>query len=198
MAGLSLWSIQAISAIRKGSESILDEQPYLASLDFMGKRSFDVHETALLLILNEKDEFYEELWQLAFDYLELKGIEVQESVLREVLKYQAYRVPVWKECNPSSLFLEYNIPQYFHSLCVEDRHIPIRKQNTKVDVVDICDGGGDPVAFAQQRLTATTLEMYDIHYTDDVSDAIRTQREICVSHGGHPRHRTEHCSDAGR
>ncbi len=189
---------QAVAAIREGSESILNEQPYFASLDFMGRRSFDVHETALLFILNNKDEFYEELRQLVDRYLKVQDIEIQRPVLREVFKYQAYRVPVWKACRPPSLFLEYNIPHYFHSLCVEDRHSPIRKQNTKVDVVDACDGRGDPIAFAQQRLTATTLEIYDIHYTDDVSDAIGNRRKICFSHGRQPRHRAEHCSDAGR
>jgi len=153
---------KALGIINNGSQSILSGQTYLASLDFMGNMLFETHEAALLSILSEKDIFYSELRILVDNYLKSNEIIVQQPVLGEVFKYQAFRIPTWQKSDYSPISFDFNIPQYFQALCIDDEPIAIRpeKISVKIDEEEIMRD--NPIDFAKSRLTISKLEILKI------------------------------------
>lgn len=152
---------KALKIINNGRQAVLDNQINITSLDFTGNMLFEVHEAALLVLLKEKDIFYKELWTIISDYLRLKGIAVQSSVLAEVFKYQVSRIPTWKKNNQHNVQFEFNIPQYFQALCVDSKPITIQKQKTFIEIENK-DEYHNPIDFIKSRLTIAKFELLKI------------------------------------
>lgn len=151
---------KTLKIINNGRQAILDSQINFISLDFTGNMLFEVHEAALLVLINEKDIFYKELWTIISDYLRLKGIAVQSSVLAEVFKYQVSRIPTWQKNNLHNVSFEFNIPQYFQALCVDSKPITIRKQKTFIEIENK-DEYYNPIDFVKSRLTISKFKIYE-------------------------------------
>lgn len=160
---------KALKVINNIRQSILDGETNLVSLDFTGNMLFEAHEAALLILVSEKDNLYRELWELINNYLKLKGIKVDPSVLAEVFLYQQARIPTWQKTNSPHVQFKFNIPQYFHSLCVNDKSIPISYQKTLVEMVDGKDMD-TTVDFAKSRLTISTFEISEIKHIGVTED----------------------------
>jgi len=154
---------KVLKVINNGRQSILDGQTNLVSLDFAGNMLFEVHEAALLTLISEIDDFYRELWELTNNYLLSREITVDSSILAEVFLYQQARIPTWQRTNCHHVSFKFNIPQYFHALCVDDEPIPIRKLKTYVEIEEMRKDRYDgPIDFAKSRLTISTFEISGI------------------------------------
>ena len=153
---------QAIRSISDCQQSILDETSSLVSLPFTKSLLFEPNESATLILLNEVDTFYNELWILVNKYLTTKDIIVDEAVLKEIFKYQVALIPTWKKSSQSNVLFEMNIPQYFHALCSGDNDILIKKQISIMELEDELDYTDDPVEFSQKRLTIATFRSQSV------------------------------------
>jgi len=125
---------KALGVINNGRQSILAERTSLVSLDFTENMLLEVQEAALLVLLNDIESFYRELRSFVDDYLRLKGVNVPASVMTEVFEYQIARIPTWKDPGPGRVSFEYNVPQYFQALCVDDKPISIRKDKSYMEL----------------------------------------------------------------
>lgn len=159
---------RAIEIINECRKSILDEQTNLVSLTFTDNMLFEAHEAALLSILEDLDVFYVELWKIISSYLESREISFHSPVLKQVFEYQAFCIPTWKTEKALSISFDFNIPQYFNSLCLEDKKIDIIRKNTLAKItgkVAGCKYKG-PAEFARSRLTVSSFQINEIEYAE--------------------------------
>jgi len=165
---------KALKIIDSGGQSVLAGQTNLVSLDFTGDMLFEVHEAALLTLISQIDDLYSELGELVKKYLVSKEITVNPFILTEVFLYQRTRIPTWYRTNPDYISFEFNIPQYFHALCVDSEAIPIHEQKTCVEIRDNEGKYSDPIDFAKSKLTVATFKICDMEIisTDKVETCI--------------------------
>lgn len=125
---------KVLKIINSGRNAILYRHKSLVSVDFIKDILFEPHEAALVTILNKKEIFYEELLKITKKYLYSKKINFQPEILREIFKFQEVYIPDWKGVDEHTLLLKFNIPQYFHNLCINNRHIPTQKIKTSINI----------------------------------------------------------------
>ena len=145
--------------IKDCQENIIKENGSLMSLDFTGDLFFESNEVACLLCIKHLDDFYSDLRDIINEFLESKGANINKAVLDEVFKYQKSLIPTWYSKLDESASFEYNIPQYFHSLCADrDTNIPkiIKNKNT-IKILDKIGFDNNAVQYVKKRLTITTL-----------------------------------------
>jgi len=152
---------KAHSLIKECQENILQEQEALASLEFTGDLLFEPNEAATLICIKSLSDFYDELWSMVNEFLDHKGICTQKTLLREVFTYQMSLIPTWEHQSDSSVTFEYNIPQYFHSLCIDKSNpVPeIVKNKTTISVYDKLGFINNASEYAKKRITITTLSI---------------------------------------
>jgi len=161
---------KALNLIRNSRQSIIDGQASLITLDFAGTILFEAHEAALLILINELDGFYKELWSLVNDYLRLKGNVAPSSILTEVFTYQKAHIPTWRRTNCHHLSFRFNIPQYFQSCCVDGKPISIREHKTYAHVGDENDTYDSPAELVKSRLTISEFEISEITFISAPKD----------------------------
>lgn len=164
---------KAIGIIDNGRQSILDSKTNLVSLDFTGHMLFECQEAALFILLREIDSFYKELRMLVDKYLDSKKIAFDAKILSEVFRYQRYCIPTWRGPNHYNASFEFNIPQYFQALCVDDNPIAICRQKTYAEIGDEADENRSPVDFAKSRLTISTFKISKVKSIRSGEDEIR-------------------------
>ena len=154
---------RAIESIRRSQRSILDSGSAVVSLDFTGGITYEPHEAACLTLLNECDDFRQELWSLVNGFTKSRGLLVDQDVLKEVFKYQFALIPTWKRPIDASLSFEYNVPQYFDALCLGEDPIEISKETTHIQVEDDMEVLNDPVEFSKRKFTVALFKIAQVH-----------------------------------
>jgi putative methyltransferase len=139
----------AMDIVINVQNSILNNVSSVTHTEFTRNLKWEPYEAALLKLLSQKNEFYREMWEIIITYLAKKKVIVNDEVLTEAFAYQKLSIPSWGE-RARALRFEYNLPEYFKSLCVDGKHIPIRKK--RMDAMFNDKIPKDPIEFASIKL----------------------------------------------
>jgi len=153
---------ESILAIERCQDSILEHGATVTELGFTGEVSYEPQDAACLIYLNDLPSFYNELWLLVSEFLGEKGSNPDRSTLREVFRYQLALIPTWKHPLEESWSFDFNIPQYFQSLCLGEDPIDVRKLKTLLRVKDNIGHIEEPVEFSQRKFTVAMFKIAQV------------------------------------
>ena len=142
---------KAIGVINESRQAVLDGRMNLITLDFTENLLFEPHEAALLLLIKEKDPFYQELLVLVEKYLKMRNIRFQEDILKEVFKYQSSSIPSWEKREKEKIRFGYSIPEYFDSSGVVYKKESFAESQGTEEM--------NPVDFVKSRLTISNFKI---------------------------------------
>jgi len=131
------------------ADSVFQGGPLTTALPDFGNIYWELEEVLFLKIISRKDEFYRELYQLLCEYLESIEVNYNDAELVEVIEYQKARVPVYNSIEQKEYFFNYNVPEYFDKIFLEDKvELSLKPQNMVLD--NVIDFKGDKEKFARE------------------------------------------------
>lgn len=80
-----------------------------------GSIYWEPEEASYLNISNQKDDFYDEMYEVIKEYLDSIGTEYDGEELKEIIEYQKARVPSYKPLKITAYYFDRNIAEYFDS-----------------------------------------------------------------------------------
>lgn len=153
---------QGLNIIRAGRRAVLKGQSSLVSLKLTGAMLLEVHEAALILMLNNLDRCYDELRLLIAEYSDSQGLRVDADIIEEGLQYNHFLIPRWSKPPMSSRTFGFNFSRYFYSLCVKGKKINICKEKSCVKLIKPNQHIEDPESFIKSRLTISTFDIFKV------------------------------------
>jgi radical SAM superfamily enzyme YgiQ (UPF0313 family) len=83
----------------------------------------DPEEASFLRIIEDLDQFYAEIRILVDTLIKERALQVDDTILGEVFKYQEMRIPRCRELNADEIShsFAWNLPEYFHNLYTSSR-----------------------------------------------------------------------------
>ena len=78
-----------------------------------GSIYWEQEEAGILDIANDKETFYEEMMEVAKEYLESRDKNYDAEELKGVVRYQKARFPDYKPLKEKEFYFTHNIPEYF-------------------------------------------------------------------------------------
>ena len=139
-----------ILEFRAKTERLLEGNGRGCTLPDFGHLYWDEEEASFLRISEKIDEFYEELFLVTSDFLNEKGLNSNETELREVIRYQRLRIPCVADRGEVSVQFQYNWPEYFESRLTSN---PISIQKIpQAMTVRYKDFAGDKREYAKQTI----------------------------------------------
>lgn len=133
----------------KAVDSILQGNSRCRVMPNFGSIYWEQEEASYLNISNDKESFYNEMYELAKEYLDSIGADYDEEELKEVVEYQKARVPDYKSFKKEKYYFKYNIPEYFDTYFLEDQR-SLSKIPQSMILTDIKDYNGDKKTFAKE------------------------------------------------
>lgn len=132
-------------------DSILQGKSRMRNLHEFGDIYWDQEEASYLHIVCNKEEFYDDMYEVIKEYLDNADIKYDEEELKEVIDYQNLVIPHFKSEEPIEHHFNYNIPEYFDTYFSEKRRGLTNKPQVMTST-DIRDYKEDKMVFAREVL----------------------------------------------
>ncbi|MEG3618156.1 radical SAM protein, partial [Magnetovibrio sp. PR-2] len=84
---------QAIGVLEGYVENVLDNGRQLVTIPNYGKMGFLAQEAFVTILLDDADNYYDELGQLVTAFCEAQDLNLNASILNDVIRYQKSRMP---------------------------------------------------------------------------------------------------------
>jgi putative methyltransferase len=153
---------KAMAAIRECQQSILNQGSSLLTLEMTGNLLFEAHEAACVLLLDQLDACYRELWAFVTSRLATEGRAADPTLLRDLFVYQRALIPTWRTPPRQTLSFDWNVPQYVSALCAGREPIVLERCRTVMTVEDKMGAFHDPAEFSRQKLTVAMLKIAEV------------------------------------
>lgn len=112
---------------------------------------WEPEEASYLNISNQKDDFYNEMYEVVKEYLDNIGVDYDGEELKEIIEYQKARVPNYKPLKTREYYFQRNIPEYFDNYFLENRHSLSRAPQI-MTLSNVKDYKDDKKAFARESI----------------------------------------------
>ena len=132
-------------------DSILQGNSRMRNLHEFGDIYWDQEEASYLHIVCNKEEFYDDMYEVIKEYLDNADIKYDEEELKEVIDYQNLVIPHFKSEETIEHHFNYNIPEYFDTYFSEKRRGLTNKPQVMTST-DIRDYKEDKMVFAREAL----------------------------------------------
>ncbi|MBI5428594.1 MAG: radical SAM protein [Nitrospinae bacterium] len=140
---------EELSKFNRLAAEIAGGRPRTVVMKDFGDIYWEPEEALFFDISSEKRRFYEELLQIAEDYLQGNGISYDADELREVFEYQSAKVRQFWPLESRDLFFKRNIPEYFENyFSAEKTTITVSPQVLRVK--ESMNFDGDKKRFARE------------------------------------------------
>jgi len=132
-------------------DSILQGKSRMRYLHEFGDIYWDQEEASYLHIVCNKEEFYDDMYEVIKEYLDNADIKYDEEELKEVIDYQNLVIPHFNSEERLEYFFKHNIPEYFETYFSEKRSGLTNKPQVMTST-DIRDYKEDKMVFAREVL----------------------------------------------
>ena len=102
-----------VNDLHERTELILQGHAHSVVVPEFGNVYWDPEEASFFGVSDNKDKFYNEMFELTREYLIGLGKEFDEDELREVIEYQNARTPDYFSLEERTFNFDRNIPEYF-------------------------------------------------------------------------------------
>jgi putative methyltransferase len=133
----------------KSLDSILQGGPRGWVMPDFGNIYWEIEEASYLNISHDKENFYNDMYVVAKEYLDRIGVAFIDDELKEVVEYQKARVPDYKPLTKREYYFKHNLPEYFETYFLRDRESLANVPQVMI-LTDAKDYNGDKKAFARE------------------------------------------------
>ncbi len=142
-----------VGIFHKAAEALIEGNSRCRVMHDFGAIYWEPEEAAFLSISNDKNRFYNEMFEMVKEFLQSIGAEIYEEELREVVKYQEARFPDYKPLDsmPQEFEFQYNVPEYFEKYFHVDR-VKLTRTPQTLKLKNVKDYNGDKKLFAKEIL----------------------------------------------
>ena len=126
---------RAFVHIEKQIEMILQGISSVSKVEGLGEIVLSPYEALLYILLEDKENLYEELKEITLRFCNHHQYEIPENIFNDIFLYQKIRMPVWPL--PQDRFYDFktNIPEYFQAMIAGDSLPMIVQRPTGIELV---------------------------------------------------------------
>jgi len=155
---------RALDHIEKQMDMILGGISSVSKVEGLGEMVLSPYEALLYLLLENKDDLYEELQRITQRFCRRHNYEISANNLNDIFLYQKIRMPVWPLPQERSHEFKTNIPYYFQAMLLGQALPALIEQtvNVELTVSDQKFNSKLDAFFARLR-SGHTFNIYDVN-----------------------------------